>query len=334
MQISQFERLKADVATGLSAAQLLVVDEIVRLSMARQMTDVALARRTRALITKPACPHCNSQNIVRHGKDKNKRQRFKCRACNRTHNIMTGTPMARARKPEKWNAYQGLMTNHTSIRQIVATGIGINHVTAWRWRHRFIDAAASMNATVLSGVIEADETFFLRSFKGARHRNKGIVTCQNGVRVGGYHTDDRPSYDQVPVLSALDNTNAIYEAILPSLGRIESALYGRIAAGSVLCSDGAAGYEIAAERAGAEHRTVRDPGASLMKSQTLPVPNGRLSLKQVTRHHRQLRFLVNWLCRGVATKYLDNYLGWHRGMCRVDFVGTDLLDLALYLVPL
>jgi hypothetical protein len=32
---------------------------------------------------------------------------------------------------------------------------------------------------------------------------------------------------------------------------------------------------------------------------------------------------------GVATKYLANYLGWHRKMCESGFVGKALLDRAL-----
>ena len=41
-----------------------------------------------------------------HGKDKNGRQRFRCRnaECRRTFNILTRTPMARTRKPETWGA--------------------------------------------------------------------------------------------------------------------------------------------------------------------------------------------------------------------------------------
>jgi hypothetical protein len=57
--------------------------------------------------------------------------------------------------------------------------------------------------------------------------------------------------------------------------------------------------------------------------------NGRLGLGHVNAHHGKLKLLVNWRCRGVATRYLDNYLGWHRAMCRDGFVGTALLDRAL-----
>jgi hypothetical protein len=67
------------------------------------------------------------------------------------------------------------------------------------------------------------------------------------------------SGEQVPVLTALDNAGGVYEAILPSLTAIEAALDGRIAAGSVVCSDGVAAYVKAAVKAGAEHRRVVVP---------------------------------------------------------------------------
>ena len=81
--------------------------------------------------------------------------------------------MARARKPEKWGQYLSHMTDHRSVRKIVEAGIGVNHTTVWRWRHRFLKAAAQDNATTLSGVIEADETFFVCSCNGYRGWVKG-----------------------------------------------------------------------------------------------------------------------------------------------------------------
>src|SRR3954471_14824574 len=94
----------------------------------------------------------------------------------RTFNILTGTPMVRARKPEKWGRDLGHTTEHRSVRKIVEAKIGVNHTTVWRWHHRFLEAAAQDNAAVLSGVIEAieaAETFFVRSFKGYRGWVKG-----------------------------------------------------------------------------------------------------------------------------------------------------------------
>jgi hypothetical protein len=165
--------------------------------------------------------------------------------------------MARARKPEQWSKYLSYMTDHLSIRNIVEAGIGVSHVTVWRWRHRFLAAAANDNTAILSGVIEADETFFLRSFKGHRGWVDGNPPEDRAARPRAWGAIKRGlSSEQVPVLTALDNAGGIYESILPSLTAIQAALHGRIASGSVVCSDGTKAYVRTAVAAGAEHRCV------------------------------------------------------------------------------
>jgi transposase-like protein len=335
MELHQFTRLKTAIATQTSTAQILEIEDVVRRVVARQMAEVALVHRTDAVVEVRACPRCASRDVVKHGKDENGRQRFMCRGCRRTYNILTGTPMARARMPEKWSQYLGHMTDHLSIRKIVMAGIGVNHVTVWRWRHRFLVAAATDNAAMLSGVIEADETFLLRSFKGHRGWTDGNPPENRAARPRAWGAIKRGlSNEQVPVLTALDNAGGIYEAILPSLAAIEASLHGRIAPGSVVCSDGTRAYVRAAVKAGAEHRRVIVTTTTPMAMKINPVrtkrrQKGRLGLGHVNAHHSKLKLLVNWRCRGVATKYLDNYLGWHRAMCRTGFVGTALLGRAL-----
>ena len=72
-----------------------------------RVAEVALARRTEVTRAERRCPHCGTAGAHLHGRDKNDRQRFRCRTteCRRSFNILTGTPMARARKPEKWGHY-------------------------------------------------------------------------------------------------------------------------------------------------------------------------------------------------------------------------------------
>ena len=334
MKDLRFEGLKLRVAAA-SAEQILELEDVIQSAIARQSTEMALARRTRETLRSRICPHCHSSNVVLHGKDLNRRQRFKCRSCHRTFNIMTGTPMARARKPEKWGEYLGCMTEHMSVRKIAASGIGIHQVTAWRWRHRFLKGAANDNAPVLSGVIEADTTFFARSFKGSRGWTQGKPPANRAVRPRGRGAVKRgSSHGQVPVLTALDTGGGVFEAILTLPVNIEMALEGRIAAGSVLCSDGSPAYVTAAGRANAEHYIVSVPVTTPPAIERHPVSEaarrpGRLGLGRVSNHRQRLMQLVNERCRGVATKYLGNYLGWHRAMTRSGFDGKALLPRAL-----
>ena len=114
---------------------------------------------------------------------------------------------------------------------------------------------------------------------------------------------------------------------------IEAALEGRIAPGSVVCSDGVAAYVKVAVKAGAEHRRVMVPTTTPAAVKAVPTRTKRrkgwLGLGRVNAHHGQIKVLVNGRCRGVATRYLGNYLGWHRAMLRDGFTGKALLDLAL-----
>jgi len=320
-----------------SGEQIVAIERMVAEVASVRVADVALARRTEATVAARRCPHCGAEGAHLHGKDKNDRQRFRCRntECRRTFNILTGTPMARARKPEKWGRYLGHMTEHRSVRKIVEAGIGVNHTTVWRWRHRFLRATAQDNAAVLSGVIEADETFFVRSFKGHRGWVKGRPPENRAARPSAWGATKRGlSGEQVPVLTALDSAGGVYEAILPSLAGVEAALDGRIAAGSVVCSDGAVAYVKAAVKAGAEHRRVMVQTTTPAAVKAVPVrtkrrQKGRLGLGRVNAHHAQIKVLVNGRCRGVATRYLPSYLGWHRAMLRDGFTGKALLDRAL-----
>ena len=233
MELSHFNRLKRDVASKATAAQILDLEDVVRVVVARQFADVALARRSVSVVTAGACPRCGSFDVVRYGKDKNARQRFHCRDCRRTFNILTGTPMARARKPGIWGRYLDCMTDFMSVRKIVLTGIDISHLTVFRWRHRFLAAAVNDNAAMLSGVIEGDETFFVRSFKGHRGWTRGLPPESRAARPRAWGATKRGvSSEQVPVLTVLDTNGGVYSRVLGGMGEIDAALAGRIAPGS------------------------------------------------------------------------------------------------------
>ena len=319
--------------------QVLEIEIVVRDIIARRVAEASLARRTILTLEHRECPHCQTGEAKLHGRDKNGRQRFRCvnAACRRTYNILTGTPMARARKPEKWGQYLAHMTDFRSVRDIVSAGIGVNHVTVWRWRHRFLKAAHQTNAGRLAGIIEADETFFVRSFKGHRGWQKDRPPADRAARPTAWGAMKRGlSSEQVPVLTALDSSGAIFEAILPSLAGIEAALAGRIAASSVLCSDGAKAYAKVAVAAGSEHRRIEIVKADwLTKAKGRPRrKKRRLGLGHVNAHHERLKTFINRRCRGVASRYLDNYLGWNRAMRDANFSGVALLTQSLMCCPL
>jgi transposase-like protein len=70
-----------------------------------------------AAVARLCCPRCQGKQLYRYG-TKNGLQRFRCRACGRTFNILTGTPLARLRHKDKWLAYcSGMLQSWTVARR-------------------------------------------------------------------------------------------------------------------------------------------------------------------------------------------------------------------------
>ena len=113
----------------------------------------------------PACPHCRAEGSKPWGQSHGLR-RFRCAACSRTFNALTGTPLARLRKKAQWSSFTACLSRSDTVRK-AAKVCRVAVATSFRWRHRFLRAGVA-DAEALSGIVEADETFFRRSFKGSR----------------------------------------------------------------------------------------------------------------------------------------------------------------------
>src|SRR6202020_1064893 len=111
-------------------------------------------------------PHCAGREIVGWGRSHGL-LRFRCKSCGRTFNTLTRTPMAHLRKKDRWLDHARAMIEGKSLAKTAAL-CGIHPTTAFRWRHRFLRAPASDKPRGLRGIVEADETFVLESFKGRR----------------------------------------------------------------------------------------------------------------------------------------------------------------------
>jgi transposase-like protein len=113
------------------------------------------------------CPHCQSRKLGRWG-FANGLRRYKCKGrCKVTFNALTGTPLAQLHKRELWAAHTQALVDGGSLRS-VAMRLEVDLTTSFRWRHRFMAAPKLLKANQLAGIVEADETYFLQSFKGRR----------------------------------------------------------------------------------------------------------------------------------------------------------------------
>lgn len=112
------------------------------------------------------CPHCGGSAVVRWGKASDL-PRYRCKACARTFNALTKTPLAKLRMKEKWGRQAEAMIDGVSLAK-AARRCGVHYTTAFRWRHRFLAALSGDKPKTLGGIVESDETFILESFKGKR----------------------------------------------------------------------------------------------------------------------------------------------------------------------
>lgn len=253
------------------------------------------------LIDEPECPHCHSHVINRHGR-KNDMQRYRCKNCLKTFTATTNTPLARLRYKAKWLDYLDGMLSSKVLRQ-AARDYKIGLRTAFRWRHRFLELPTQIKANWLEGIVEVDETFFAYSEKGNKHIAR--KPHKRGKQSG---KPGRSKEDQVPVLTLRDRGKHTFESILnsTSIKSINKQIIGKIEKDSVLCSDGYKSYIQVAQDNDLIHKRLNSSAGIRVIDKVFHIQN-------VNAYHSRLKNWIN-MFHGVATKYLDHYLGWFRLM--------------------
>jgi transposase-like protein len=266
-----------------------------------------------------ACPHCNSEEIVGHGNYQG-RKRYKCKACKKTFNDLTGTSVSHIHKKEEWKSYLHCIADNLTLRD-AAKQVGISLKTSFLWRHKIIGAFKDMGCTKLEGIIEGDETFFLYSEKGSK-----TIEERKPRKRGGKASKAGINDEHVAVIVSTDrNKQPIIE--VACRGRI-SAKQIEICIGkwigekaSVLCSDSHRSYESFAKAKQLKHVKINVSKGQHVKDKVYHIQN-------INNLHHLLKDWVKQF-NGVSSGYLQNYMNWFR-VLRI--AGTDInkyLDFAL-----
>lgn len=253
-----------------------------------------------AAITDPRlrCPHCHHPHCGHWGQAHGL-PRYRCRACGKTFNAVTSTPLAHLRHREQWTTYAQALIDGETVRK-AARRCGVHKTTSFRWRHRFLALPAIAKPLHLQGIVEADETYFLESYQGKRHlprpaRKRGGVAAKRGL-----------SAEQIPVLIVRDRSRTTTDAVLPKVTTecMRAVLAPILDPDAVLCSDGAATYRSFAAQTPIAHQPIN-------LSAGIRVVDNAFHIQNVNAYDSRLK---GWMVRfcGVATKYLPNYLGWRR----------------------
>ncbi len=275
-------------------------DALVEALSAKGAGEEVVAMIETRFAAAPACGHCGEVDFKPWGSASDLK-RYMCKACGRTFNALTGTPLAGLRLREKWLDYARSLVDGVSLRKAAArTGIRLD--TSFRWRHRFLATARDKKASAVTGIVEADETFILKSAKGSRKLVGRAPRKRGGkAKKPGLSTDEHDA-----ILIVRDRHGETTDAILFDLSgeTIGSHLKPVVAIGRRARDRRQQGLRgirgcdrHRPDCARRQRRRTDDRLLSHPERQRLPEP---------LQGMRWLNF------KGVASKYLPSYLGWRR----------------------
>ena len=299
MKTEEFQALTAEIEKLTPHQRKLLSQRLDKIQNVQAVNTLIEGR----VATASECPKCGHNRIARWGSASGL-QRYRCVACKATFNALTGTPLARLRKKDKWLDYAQQMQQGQSVRKS-AQACEVHRNTAFRWRHRFLVQPNSNKPASLAGIAEADEAFFLESFKGKKKamprasRKRGSKAAKPGL-----------SDEQIPVLICRDRAGNTTDFILEKDDRqhLVEALKPILASDAILCTDGSRAMIGVARKLGITHRPVNLAAG-------IRVIAGVYHVQNVNAYGSRLK---TWMRRfnGVATCHLANYLGWRRYLDR------------------
>ena len=318
MQESEFLKL-IELIELLSPEQLALLHQTIPPIPSNPASSNLMKRIEYYFDKSPFCPHCSCDSLTRWGQSDG-HQRYRCNKCHKTCNAFTKTPLTHCRVQEQLDSYLSCMDGKTSLRE-AAKHCEISLPTSFRLRHCLMEVICDDSTGLLSGISEMDETFFAESFKG--QRTLGDKARKRGKRkhkVKSASVKAEVKVKQIPVMVACDRDNHIIDAVLNSMKNKEifSSLQGRIQEGSTLCTDSYASHHQLEEQL---HVTLKELNASKGEY----VKEERYHIQTVNSYHNALKCWINGFFKGVATKYLDKYLGWKR------FLKTHLFSVESFL---
>lgn len=250
------------------------------------------------------CPHCGAKGkgVCKNGVHSNSRPRFICKHCGKQFSVTTNGILYYSKKDfSMWKEFISCFLHGFSVRKS-AEICGINKNTAFLWRHKVCDSLVGiMNGVTMSGIVEADETYFRVSYKGNRQAFKnGSVDRKKRKRGTSILHKNRKrglSREQVCVPCAI-NRSGLSVSKISGLGKasyngISAVIASHISKGSILCADGATAYDSLASKNGLERVEVNQFGL--------------YNIQRMNSYHSRLKGFVDRF-NGVSTKHLNNYL--------------------------
>lgn len=257
------------------------------------------------------CPHCGVTHIGPHGSYKGNK-RYICYDCGKTFNLTTKSVFhCHKQDLETYLKYIELMIHQVSIRE-AARICKISRQTSFLWRHKFLDTLQSIaDKVTIGGIVEADETYFKLSFKGSRVLPRKAHKRGNDVEGAGLSEEFVCVPCAVERNKAADKVGTISRATnlaTPNRKTLQGLFENRILPESILCTDGKAEYVSMADQL--ELQTIQLRPTKKHKASVLKTRQVNFHINHVNAYHSNIKNFFSPF-RGVATKYINNYLNWN-----------------------
>lgn len=300
----------------------LVADKIMQLLHSSECEPSCITEDT------SKCRNCGTEgSVIKFGKDKNGKQRYKCKCCLATFTATSYSVVAHSHRPiDTWKKYIQLLIMGTSLAKS-AEICGISIQTAFIWRHKILSVLQKDQDTrVMNGIVEADDMYVSISYKGNHKKSKNFTMPRKAYERGN---DNKGSlFEKACVMCAVERKGNIYGGVIgmgaaspETLGRVFD---DRILDDSIVITDKAHGLKRYFATRSLEHiqtASCVNPRSPLSP----PEIKGVYHIQNVNNlHHRFRRFMHDY--NGVATKYLNNYLNlyiWIENHKKIDNIKLD-----------
>lgn len=256
------------------------------------------------------CRKCGAEHIVRFGKDKNGKQRYKCKSCGATFIETSFSTISKTRHSKQdWKRYIELMLKGATLEEC-AFQCGISVRTAFIWRHKILNALQhDQDSRVMAGIIEADEKYIPVSFKGNHKKSKCFTMPRESYKRG---SDNRSNNaPKACIMCAVERNGQSYGEVLgvgqSTTKMIDHAFAKRIVPDSIMLSDG--GKSITnyfAKKIDVEHIVLKSSVSGSHRGGD-PEIRGIYHIQTVNNYHKRLDSFLR-MYNGVATKYLNHYV--------------------------
>lgn len=256
------------------------------------------------------CRKCGADQIVKFGKDKNGKQRYKCKCCGSTFTETSFSAISRTRHSEiVWETYIHLLLKGASLEEC-AFQCGISTRTAFIWRHKILNTLQNdQDNRIMAGIIEADEKYYSLSFKGNHKKSKHFTMPREALKRG---TDNRSNkLPKACVMCAVERNGQSYGEVLgvgqSTTKMVTHAFEQRIVPESIMLSDGGKAISnYLSKKENIEHITLKSSMSGSHKGGD-PEIRGIYHIQTVNNFHKRLDdFLRPY--NGVSTKYLNHYI--------------------------